>query len=99
MHEVVWPCARKVAKSTTFAKRLDTLAGKTIGELWGGNFRGDEIFPIIEKELANQYPGIKFVNYEVFGYAMGGEEAKVIAALPDTLKQNKCDAVISGVGC
>ena len=54
---------------------------------------------MIEKELTKRYPGIKFVSYEVFGRTHGEEEAKVIAALPDRLKQNGCDAVISGNGC
>ena len=54
---------------------------------------------ILEKELARRYPGIKFVNYHTFGSTHGGDEAKSIAALPQKLKENRCDAVISGVGC
>ena len=54
---------------------------------------------MIEKELVKRYRGIKFVNYEVFGNTHGADEAKVIAALSDTLKQNRCDVVISGNGC
>ena len=62
-------------------------------------FRGDEMFPVIEKELAKRYPNSKFVGYEVFDSIHGAEEAKVLATLPDKLKQNQCDAVICGVGC
>ena len=86
-------------KLKTMAPRLDTLEGKTVCELWDWIFRGDEIFPMIENELAKRYPGIKFVSYDVMGNIHGGEEAKVIAALRDKLTQNKCDAVISGLGC
>lgn len=53
---------------------------------------------MIEKELAKRCPGIKFVSYEVFGSTHGAQEAKVLEALPDKLRQNKCDAVISR-GC
>ncbi len=99
MYEVVSPRGKKAVEIIRLAKRLDTLEGKTICELWDWIFRGDQIFPAIEKELTKQYRGIKFVSYEVFGSTHGGDEAKVLAALPDKLKQNKCDAVISGVGC
>lgn len=70
-----------------------------MGVLWDWVFRGDEIFPMVEKELVKQYPRLRFVGYEVFGTTHGGEEAKTIAALPDKLRQNGCDAVISGMGC
>ncbi len=99
MYEVVWPRGRRTVESAHLAKRLDTLGGKTVCELWDWAYRGDNIFPMIEKELAKRYPGIRFVSYEAFGSTHGAEEAKVLAALPDKLKQNKCDAVISGVGC
>ncbi|MFC1974293.1 hypothetical protein ACFLU2_02970 [Chloroflexota bacterium] len=99
MYEVVWPRGNKTTETTSFAKRLDTLDGKTIGELWNWVFRGDEIFPVIEKELAKRYPGIKFVSYETFGSMHGGEEGKALEDLSDKLQQNKCDAIIAGVGC
>ncbi len=99
VYEVLWPRGKKAAETVHLAKRLDTLAGKIVCELWNRVFRGDEIFPVIEKELAKRYRGIRFVNYKVFGSTLGGGEAQALAALPDKLKQNKCDAVISGVGC
>ena len=99
MYEVVWPQGKKVAKIMRFAKRLDSLQGKTVCELWDWIFRGDEVFPALEKEFARRYPGIKFVTYDVFGSTHGGGEAEVLASLPDKLKQHRCDAVISAVGC
>jgi len=98
VYEVVWPRGNKVAKAVPFARRLDRMEGKTICELSNMIFRADEIFPLLEKEVSRRYGSIKFVSYKAFGSIHGGEEAKVIAALPDALKQNKCDAVISGVG-
>ena len=52
VYKVVWPQGKQDVRITRFAKRLDTLEGKTVCELWDWIFRGDEIFPIIEKELA-----------------------------------------------
>jgi len=97
-YEVVWPCGNRVVEAIPYAQRLDTLEGKTICELSNRIYRSDEIFPLLEKELSNRYTGVKFVNYKTFGSIHGGEEGNVIAALPNALKQNKCDVVISGVG-
>ncbi len=100
IYEAVWPRGRRrVAAVGQYAPRLDTLEGKTICELWDWIFRGDEIFPMVEKSLARRYPGAKFVSYKEFGSIHGGNEREVIAALPQKLKQHKCDAVISAVGC
>ncbi len=99
MYEVVWPRSKATGGIVPISNRLDTLEGKTIGELWDWVFKGDKIFPVIEKELAKRYSAIKFISYQEFGVTQGADEAKTIAALPDKLKQNKCDAVISGVGC
>lgn len=99
MYKVLWPRGRRTSGIISLARRPETLEGKTICELSDRIFHADEIFPVIEKELAKRYRGIKFVNHEVFGNIHGGAEAKVIAALPDALKQNGCDAVITGNGC
>ena len=99
IYEVAWPRAKRVVESVSFAQRLDALEGKTICALSDRIFRADEILPMIERELTNRYPDISFVSSEVFGSIHGGEEANSIAALPNTLKQNKCDAVISAIGC
>jgi hypothetical protein len=99
LYSVVWPRGKKVVKLRPLANRLDTLAGKTVGQLWDTIFRGDEIFPILEEGLRQRYPGVKFVNYEVFGSTHGAEEHQVLAELPGKLKQLGVDAAISGMAC
>ncbi len=99
MFEVLWPRGKRVAEAGRFASRLDTLDGKTVGALWDWAFRGEQVFPALGKELARRYPGLKFVSYETFGSTLGGEEARTVAALPDKLRQNGCDAVVSAMGC
>ena len=47
--EAVWPRGAKAAGAKQLAKRLDTLEGKTVAFLWDYMFRGDEIFPLIER--------------------------------------------------
>jgi hypothetical protein len=96
---VVWPRGRKTTGGAHLAKRPATLAGKTIGEFWDYVFRGDQIFPIIEKELSKRFPGIKFVNYEVFGNTHWAHEQDVLNAFPGKFKEHPVDAIISGMGC
>ena len=72
-YEVVWPRGNKTEGIKKFAKRLDAFEGKTIGFLWDWAFRGEQIFPVIEKELSKRHPGIKFVGYEEFGSTHGGK--------------------------
>ena len=99
MYRVLWPRGRRTAEVVDLAARLDTLAGKTVGQLWDDLFRGDEIFPLLEEELARRYPDVRFVRYDAFGSTHGGDEHKVVAELPDRLRELEVDAVISGMAC
>ncbi len=98
-YKAIWPRGKRVVDDISYAQRLGTLEAKTICELSDRAFHIDEIFPVIERELKQRYPGIRFVSYEAFGNIHGGQEGEVIAALGDKLRQNSCDAVISGIGC
>ena len=98
-YAVVWPRGEKTVAVSDLAPRLDTLAGKTVCQLWDYLFRGDEIFPMLETALAERYPDINFVRYEEFGSTHGHEEREILDALPTRLKELGADAVISGMGC
>jgi hypothetical protein len=99
IYEVVWPRGERTLKTTILSERLDTLTGKTVGQLWDYVFRGDEIFSIIREQLSRKFHGIKFVSYDNFGNTHDRDEARVLAELPAKLKKYGCDAVISAVGC
>jgi hypothetical protein len=98
-YEVVWPRSPRTIKIKAVAKRLDTLRGKTIAQLWDYIFRGDEIFPILEDELNKRFPDTKFINYGIFGSTHGDKEREIVASIPDKLLAYHADAVISGMGC
>ena len=95
----LWPRGQKTVKVTELAKRLSSLDGKTIGELWDDLFRGDEIFPMLEEELRRRFPGVTFVGYKAFGSTHGRDERTVIAELPERLQRYGVDAIISGMAC
>jgi hypothetical protein len=98
-YQVVWPRGKKVVDRAAPARRLETLNGKTVAELWDYVFRGEEIFPLVESELAARFPDVKFISPDRFGNTHSTEEREVLAALPDRLRELGVDAVISGMGC
>jgi hypothetical protein len=96
--DVVWPLGHQHTETVAISDRLDSLEGKVVAELWDWMYEGDRAFPIIESELAARYPGVRFVNYEVFGDIHGANELEVVAKLPELLRKHRVDAVIAGVG-
>jgi len=99
LERVLWPRGRRTVSARPVAPRLDTLQGKTVGQLWDDLFRGDEIFPMLKSALAARFPGVKFVGYRTFGSTHGAEEAEVLEALPARMRELGVDAVISGMAC
>lgn len=98
-YDVVWPRGRSPLSGAKLAKRLDTLEGKVVAELWDEIFKGDILFQCFEEILKERYPGVRFINWKEFGNTHGAAERSTLAALPDKLKEFGADAVISGVGC
>lgn len=98
-YAVVWPRSAKAVEIKPLARRLDSMAGKTIAFLWDDLFRGDEIWPILKGELANRFTGVNFVDHDAFGSTHGDDEHRVLAELPAKIKSMKIDAVVSGMGC
>jgi len=99
MERVVWPRGRRTVQARPVAPRLRSLEGRTIGQLWDDLFRGDEIFPILEREIGRRWRGVKFVPYSTFGSTHGADEHRVLAELPARLQELGVDAVISGMAC
>ena len=98
-YEALWPRSPRQTKVKSLAPRLDTLAGKTVAQVWDQVFRGDEVFAALEEGLKARYPGVKFVSWREFGNTHGRDEREVVAALPERLKALGVDAVISGMAC
>jgi hypothetical protein len=96
---VLWPRGRRVVDRAALAPRLTTLENKTVAFLWDHVFRGDEVFPVVERELARRFPGARFVRWDAFGSIYGADERATVAALPARLRALGVDAVVSAVGC
>jgi hypothetical protein len=98
-YDVVTPRPPLGVQVRQTAVRLDTLAGKRIGFVWDYMFRGEEIFPALERALCERFPGLEVVWYDVFGNIHGPDEKVLVAGLPTVMSQHLVDAVIVGNGC
>jgi hypothetical protein len=99
LYEVVWPSGERKQALRPLAKRLDTLNGKTIAQLWDFLFAGDEVFAVLEDKLRAQYPGVKFVSWREFGSTHAVNEKELLASLPQRFKDLGVDAAISSMAC
>jgi hypothetical protein len=98
-YEVVWPVAERRLKTRPLAKRLDTLNGKTVAQLWDYLFAGDEVFLSLEAKIKEQYPDVKWVSWREFGSTHGVNEKEILASLPQRFKELGVDAAISCMAC
>jgi hypothetical protein len=98
LYHCLWPGGVSAVDKILLAPRSD-LTGKRIAFLWDDVFRGDEIFPILEKSISKRYDKVEFVGYEQFESIFGNSETNTLAELPKYLRKFKIDAVISGIGC
>lgn len=98
-YEVVWPSGERKQKMRPLAKRLDTLNGKTIAQLWDFLFAGDEVFTALEAKIAETYPDVKWVSWREFGSTHAVNEKELLASLPQRFKELGVDAAISCMAC
>ena len=99
LYEVVWPCGERKQAQRPLARRLDTLNGKTIAQLWDFLFFGDEVFTVLEEKLRAQFPRVKFVSWREFGSTHAVNEKELLASLPQRFKELRVDAAISSMAC
>jgi hypothetical protein len=99
LYAVVWPSGERRQTLRPLAKRLDTLNGKTVAQLWDFLFAGDEVFTVLEEKLRAQYPDVKFVSWREFGSTHAINEKELLASLPQRFKDLGVDAAISSMAC
>lgn len=104
VYEVVRPLGEPTVQGITMAPRLETLDGKKVAMIWNGGFRGDESFPMIEAILRKRYPAVQVLPYSAFplvSIASLHPETKerTLADLRAKIREQGCDAAITGNGC
>lgn len=102
MEAVISPIGAETVKKETTAPRLDTLNGKTIGEVWNEDFKGDIMFPIYRELLRQRYPDVKIVPYTEFPVAVlkgtPSYQREVLQQIIAVAREKGCDALITGNG-
>ncbi|MGE5526564.1 MAG: hypothetical protein ACM3SS_22840 [Rhodospirillaceae bacterium] len=81
---------------------LDTLEGKTIGEVYNNHFKGELMFHTYRRLLKEKYPGVKIIPYDEFPIVyVGGDPAsqkRIAQEVAARAKELGCDAIITGNG-
>jgi hypothetical protein len=99
---VISPIGAEAVEQKNLAKRLDTLNGKVVAEIWNEDFKGDIMFPIYRELLKERFPDVKIVPYTEIPYAsLKGTPAyqrEVLSRIIAALKEKGADAVIAGNG-
>ena len=98
-YDVVWPRSPRGVQRQRQAPRLERLDRRRVAFLWDYVFRGDKLFPVLERELRDRYDQVEIVGFEEFGNLHGADEHERISRLPDDLRSRGVDAVVSGMGC
>jgi hypothetical protein len=99
---VISPEGLPLGATGQVTRQLDSLEGKTIGEVYNNHFKGELMFHTYRRLFKQKYPGIKIIPYDQFPIVyVGGDAAsqkrvaKEVAALA---KERGCDAIITGNG-
>ena len=82
-----------VRRGSRHAPRLDSLRGKTIGEVSHGQY--DWTFDYIRRLLLERFPDLKFITYAEFPFngTLVGIDSD---GIEEVVKARGCDAVIVG---
>jgi hypothetical protein len=76
------------------APRLDTLSGKTIGEVSNGSWEDSRTFPKIRESLQKRFPDARFVPYTEF--PVDSTHIIDVEDIAELVKAKGCDGVIIG---
>ena len=84
------------------SRHLDTLEGKTIGEVYNNHFKGELMFETYRRLLKERFPGVRIIPFDRFPTVyVGGDPAsqkKTAREIAALARELKVDAIIAGNG-
>jgi hypothetical protein len=99
---VISPEGRQLRVTGGASPHLDTLAGKTIGEVYNNHFKGELMFRTYRRLLQERFPGVKIVPFDQFPIVyVGGDpvsQKKTAKEVAQLAKQRGVHALITGNG-
>jgi hypothetical protein len=100
--QVISPEGLPLAASSGLSRPLDTVAGKTIGEVYNNHFKGELMFQTYRRLFKEKFPGVKVIPFTEFPTVfVGGDPAsqkKTAREIAALAKERGCDAIITGNG-
>jgi hypothetical protein len=99
---VISPEGLQLRAAGAVSRHLDTLEGKTIGEVYNNHFKGELMFQTYRRLFKERFPGVKIVPYDQFPIVyVGGDPAsqkKTAKEIAVLARERGVDALISGNG-
>ena len=99
---VISPEGLPLRAAGAVSRHLDTLAGKTIGEVYNNHFKGEFMFQTYRRLFKEKFAGVKIIPYDQFPIVyVGGDPAsqkKTAKDLAARAREWGVDALISGNG-
>ena len=99
---VISPEGLQLRPAGAVSRHLDTLAGKTIGEVYNNHFKGELMFQTYRRLFKERFPGIRIVPFDRFPIVyVGGDPAsqkKTARDIAALARELEVDALISGNG-
>jgi hypothetical protein len=99
---VISPEGLPQGATQNIARHLDTLDGKTIGEVYNNHFKGELMFQTYRRLFKEKYKNIKIIPFTEFPIVYVGGDAesqkKVAREIAALAKDRGVDALITGNG-
>jgi len=99
---VISPEGLQLRAVNSASRHLDTLEGKTIGEVYNNHFKGEFMFQTYRRLFKAKFPGVKIIPYDKFPIVyVGGDpvsQKKTAKAIATLAMEWGVDAIISGNG-
>ena len=99
---VISPEGLPLTASTGASRHLDTLEGKTIGEVYNNHFKGELMFETYRRLFREKYKNVKIIPFTEFPIVYVGGDAesqkKVAKEIADLARLKGVDALITGNG-
>jgi hypothetical protein len=99
---VISPEGLPLAATRNIAPHLDTLDGKTIGEVYNNHFKGELMFETYRRLFKEKFKGVKIIPFTEFPIVYVGGDAesqkRIAKEIAELAKLKGVDAIITGNG-
>ena len=99
---VVSPEGLPLGATRNVSRHLDTLDGKTIGEVYNNHFKGELMFQTYRRLFREKFKNVKIIPFDEFPIVYVGGDAesqkRIAREIAAIAKEKGVDAIITGNG-